>query len=600
MLSSELTQLELLAEVDSLLAELTRWADSAPDWPAARTSAALVKRLAERAQSLRLRMEAPLVVATLGGTGTGKSTLVNALVGAEVTLAGRERPTTRRPTFICRPDLRPEMVGIDPDTVHVERRELPMLAHLVIVDCPDPDTTEGADEAGTNLARLRALLPHCDVLLITATQQKYRSARVLAELASAAPGARLVFVQTHADQGDDIRSDWRDVLAEAYAPGDIFLVDSLAALADARAGIEPRGDFGRLVDLLTRELAGAAAARIRRANFLDLVEATLAACRNKLDAALPAVHQLETALAEQRGRMSAKLIENLSDELLKSRRTWENRLLAEVASSWGFSPFSLLIRGYQGLGGLVSNAMLLRMRSTAQVAIWGAMEGGRRLRSRKQSRTADEAAARAATWSWDAGELRTATIIIDGYASEAGLAHHPTTERQMARQADEAATAFVAAASGQLQKVIRTAAARHTGWFTRFRYELLLGAMLGVLIYRSGKNFFWDSWLAPNPQPSAVYGSDFYLASGLWLAAWCALLLWAFTNRLRRGLNSQIVRLAHEWTTATPTVSFFSHYEHQCRAARRFRQELTRLESILSGTQAKIVAPSERLGHRIA
>ena len=419
MLSSELTQLELLAEVDSLLAELTRWSESAPDWPSARTCAALVKRLTERAESLRLRMEAPLVVATLGGTGTGKSTLVNALVGAEVTLAGRERPTTRRPTLICRPDLRPEMVGIDPDTVHVERRELPMLAHLVIVDCPDPDTTEESEEVGTNLARLRALLPHCDVLLITATQQKYRSARVLAELASAAPGARLVFVQTHADQGDDIRADWRDVLADEYAPGDIFLVDSLAALADSRAGLEPRGDFGRLVDLLTRELAGAAAARIRRANFLDLVEATLAACRNKLDAALPAVHQLETALAEQRGRMSARLIENLSDELLKSRRTWENRLLAEVASSWGFSPFSLLIRAYQGLGGLVSNAMLLRMRSTAQVAIWGAMEGGRRLRDRKQSRTADAAAARAATWSWDAGELRTATIIIDGYASEA-------------------------------------------------------------------------------------------------------------------------------------------------------------------------------------
>ncbi|MBL9122490.1 MAG: GTPase domain-containing protein [Planctomycetaceae bacterium] len=598
MLSSELTQLELLAEVDALLAEMKRWSQSAPDWPAARTCAALVKRLTDRAEALRVRMEAPLVVATLGGTGTGKSTLVNALVGAEVTQAGRERPTTRRPTFICRPDLRPEMVGIDPETVHIERRDLPMLAHVVIVDCPDPDTTEEPDAGGTNLARLRALLPHCDVLLITATQQKYRSARVLAELASAAPGARLVFVQTHADQGDDIRADWRDVLAEEYAPGDIFLVDSLAALADARAGLEPRGDFGRLVDLLTRELAGAAAARIRRANFLDLVEATLAACREKLDAALPAIGQLEGALAEQRARMSAQLIANLSDELLKSRRTWENRLLAEVASRWGFSPFSLLIRTYQGLGGLVANAMLLRMRSTAQVAIWGALEGGRRLRSRQQSRSADAAASRAAAWSWDAGELRTATIILDGYAGEAGLTQQPTSDRQMARQADEAASAFVATASGQLQKIIRATAGRHSGWFTRFRYELLLGAMLALLLYRCGKNFFWDSWLAPNPQP--VFGTDFYLASALWLTAWCALLLWAFTNRLRRGLNRQIASLAQEWTTATPAVSFFSHYEQQCRSARRFRQELTRLENLVAATQAKVVAPSERLGHRIA
>lgn len=598
MLSPELTQLELLAEVDSLLAELTRWADAAPDWPAARTCTALVRRLAERATALRLRLEAPLVVATLGGTGTGKSTLVNALVGAEVTIAGRERPTTRRPALLCRPDLRPELLGIDPDSVEVVRRDLPMLRHLVLVDCPDPDTTESPDDAETNLARLRALLPHCDVLLITATQQKYRSARVLAELAGAAPGARLVFVQTHADQGDDIRNDWREVLAEEYATGEIFLVDSPAAIADAKAGIEPRGDFGRLVDLLTRELAGAAAARIRRANFLDLVEATLAACRAKLDNALPAVRELETALGEQRARMSAKLIDGLRDELVKSRRTWENRLLAEIASRWGFSPFSLLVRTYQGLGSLLSSAMLLRVRSPAQVAIWGALEGGRFLRQRQRSRTADEAAARAVAWSWDSGELRTATIIIEGYAGEAGLEHGTTSDRQLIRQAEEAGAAFVAGASAQLQQVIRNQAGRHAGWFTRIRYELLLSAMLAVLLYRCGKNFFWDSWLAPDPQP--VYGTDFYLASALWLAAWCALLLWAFTSRLRRGLTAQIGNLASQWKTAPPGIGLFANYEHQCRAIRRFRQELTRLESLLGTTQAKIAAPSQRLGHRIA
>ena len=598
MLSPELTQLELLAEVDSLLAEMTRWADSAPDWPAARTSAALVRRLTERAAALRLRVEAPLVVATLGGTGTGKSTLVNALVGAEVTVAGRERPTTRCPTLICRPDLRPELLGIDADAVEVVRRDLPMLAHLVLIDCPDPDTTESPDEVGTNLARLRALLPHCDVLLITATQQKYRSARVLAELASAAPGARLVFVQTHADQGDDIRNDWREVLAEDYATGEILLVDSLAALADAKASIEPRGDFGRLVDLLTRELAGAAAARIRRANFLDLAEATLTACRNKLDEAIPAVQHLETALAEQRTRMSARLVDGLRDELIRSRRTWENRLLTEIASRWGFSPFSLLVRTYQGLGSLLSSAWLMRIRSPAQVAIWGAMEGGRFLRRHRQSRTADDAAARAVAWSWDSGELRTSTIIIDGYASEAGLGHGATSDRQMTREAEQAGAAFVAGASVQLQQVIRNAASRHTGWFTRMRYELLLGAMLVVLLYRCGKNFFWDSWLAPDPQ--AVYGTDFYIASALWLTAWCALLLWAFTSRLRRGLGSQIAGLANEWRAAPPGVGLFGHYEHECRSVRRFRQELTRLESLLSATQSKIAAPSQRLGHRIA
>ena len=62
------------------------------------------------------------------------------------------------------------------------------------------------------MARLRAILPKCDVLLVTATQQKYRSARVADELAAAARGAHVVFVQTHADLDDDIRDDWRQVL----------------------------------------------------------------------------------------------------------------------------------------------------------------------------------------------------------------------------------------------------------------------------------------------------------------------------------------------------------------------------------------------------
>jgi len=45
-----------------------------------------------RATAIRVRLEAPLVVATLGGTGTGKSTTVNALAGDDLTEAGRRRP----------------------------------------------------------------------------------------------------------------------------------------------------------------------------------------------------------------------------------------------------------------------------------------------------------------------------------------------------------------------------------------------------------------------------------------------------------------------------------------------------------------------------
>ena len=52
----------------------------------------------------RLRqMDAPLLMVVGGSTGAGKSTLVNSLVGAEVSAAGVLRPTTRAPVLVCHP-----------------------------------------------------------------------------------------------------------------------------------------------------------------------------------------------------------------------------------------------------------------------------------------------------------------------------------------------------------------------------------------------------------------------------------------------------------------------------------------------------------------
>src|SRR3954453_14750275 len=49
-------------------------------------------------------MDAPLLMVVGGSTGAGKSTLVNSLVGASVTLSGVLRPTTRAPVLVCHPD----------------------------------------------------------------------------------------------------------------------------------------------------------------------------------------------------------------------------------------------------------------------------------------------------------------------------------------------------------------------------------------------------------------------------------------------------------------------------------------------------------------
>lgn len=592
----ELAHLELLAEVDSLGDALTRWAEHPPDWQPARACQAMARRLIERTRTLRVRLEAPLVVATLGGTGVGKSALVNALIGAEVVSAGRSRPTTRRPILVCRPDLSPEVLGIAAESVEVVHRDLPALADLVLIDCPDPDTTEEREAADTNLARLRQILPHCDVLLVVTTQQKYRSARVSDELRLAATGARLVFAQTHADTDEDIRDDWRRMLQPDYETGHIFLLDSIAALADAQENLEPRGEFAGLVDLLTRQLAGAAALRIRRANFLDLVSETLEACEAKIQAHLEGIRQVETAIEAERCRLGASLALQLRKELLSSRRQWESRLVGRIVSRWGFSPFSMVLRISQGLGTLMSGALLLRARTPAQVALWGAVAGARNFQRRNRQRQVDLGLVRAAT-GWEPSTLRSSALVVGGYVLEAGLPRELADPEAVAAEAAEAGRSLVSNVAGEVDAIIDRAAERHTGWFTRWRYELLLLVMLGVLLYRLAKNFFWDSWLAPQILP--LVGVGFYVQALFWLLLWCLLLVWAFNRRLRRGLKAEVDVLAEKWNNPGSAAGLFHDLESQCREIHQFHDELERIEQDVATLRRRLTSPDEPLGRRL-
>ncbi len=586
MSTGDLAHLELLAEIDALARRLEAWSRAAPPWRPAETCRAIIDRLTGRLNSLRIRLESPLIVATLGGTGTGKSSLINALAGAELVRSGRGRPTTTRPALLCRPGLTPEILGMDAHEIDLVQQDLPSLSNLVLVDCPDPDTTDapGPPPADTTLARLRRILPLCDVLIVTTTQQKYRSARVAEELAAAAPGARLVFVQTHADQDADVRDDWRHCLEPRYQAGHLFFVDSVAALADAQQGRAPQGEFAGLVDLLTRQFAGSAAARIRRANFLDLAAQAMESCRRRLDEAMPAIENLRTAVDQQRGELSSALAGQIRNELLSARRPWENRLLGQVTSRWGFSPFSLVLRLYQGIGGLASGALLYRARTPAQLALWGVVEGARSWQKHRRNVQLQQRPGQAAAGGFDATQLRRAALVLEGYAAEAGLPKASASLATLEAEADAASLNFAARLSQDLDALIARQAQRHTGWFTRWRYEILLLAMLGFLLFRLGKNFFYDSWWLGAP----MWGVQSYIAAAFWLVLWCFVLLWLFTRRLRGGLKQAIDRLAENWTGAAAASGVFAQLDDDCRRAVEFRRDLEMLEGDVERLRGRV------------
>ena len=110
--------------------------------------------------------------------------------------------------------------------------------------------------------------------------------------------------------------------------------------------------------------------------------------------------------------------------------------------------------------------------------------------------------------------------------------------------------------------------------------------MLGALVYRLGRNFFYDSWWLGTAD---VYGLDFYISAGFWLALWCLLLIWLFTGRLRRGLRRQVAQLTDSWQRGPTAGGIFARLEDDCRQIDQFRKELDRL-----------IAEVEQLRHRTA
>jgi len=82
-----------------------------------------------------------LVVALAGGTGSGKSSLMNALCGANVADVGIERPTTSRCLAAVPANIVGDVSGFVASLGIDEMVEVPGLDDLVLVDLPDFDST---------------------------------------------------------------------------------------------------------------------------------------------------------------------------------------------------------------------------------------------------------------------------------------------------------------------------------------------------------------------------------------------------------------------------------------------------------------------------
>lgn len=595
MASHELAHLDHLARLDTLTEDARAWAKRPSRWrPVTRTQAVLT-RVLDRVNTLRLRLDAPLVVATFGGTGTGKSSLVNALVGNEVAVAGRQRPTTKTPTLIAHPDTDLSRIDIDVKRFDLVRSRSDVLKEIVVVDCPDPDTTEISDaEAGSNLAILRELLPLCDVLVYTSTQQKYRSARVVDELIDAAPGCRLVFVQTHADRDDDIREDWKATLGNRISVPDIFFVDSVASLQSETSGGQAGSEMLRLRDLLRDELATSERSRIRRGNVADLFCETLGPAAKEVSQERPKLENLSATLDEADRTARTQMAESLQGELLSSRGLWERRMVAAVCDRWGASPFSGMLRIYNGFGSWVASLAFFRARNAASAALLGGAMAIKHLRDRNEQQRAEAMTIGGSSLELSESLLRERALITSGAVRDAGfdpeLARGDAPDR-LRKASDRLEQNFLATAARHIDKTIDALAQRQSRWYVRFWYELLFLAYVGFVLVRAGKNFFYESfWL-----DEEIYGTEFYVPAAMFFVLWTGLLVICFARRLRRGLHREVEQLTNGLIETRFESGLFPLIRQSVAESHEAAEELEQLAGDAASLRAE-TGDSSRLG----
>lgn len=198
------------------------------------------------------------VLALVGGTGVGKSSLLNALAGAPVSRASARRPTTDAPVAWVpaaeRTDLAPllDWLGVAAVREHDDR----MLPSVAILDLPDMDSM-----TSLHRERVEAILPRVDGVAWVTDPEKYHDAALHDDfLRSWLP--RLERQALVLNKIDRVAPDDRDRIVKDLA-GDLRHVPVLVVAADPPTGVT--ADIGTLRGWLADAIDAKAVVRARLA-----------------------------------------------------------------------------------------------------------------------------------------------------------------------------------------------------------------------------------------------------------------------------------------------------------------------------------------------
>ncbi|WP_370326226.1 ABC transporter [Euzebya sp.] len=270
----------------------------------------------------RLRdLDAPALVVVGGSTGSGKSTIVNSLVGAEVTRPGVLRPTTRAPVLVHHPDAArwftddrvlgsfARVQGGDasgPQQLRLVASDAVGEA-LALLDAPDIDSVEELNRAAAG-----HLLDAADLWVFVTTAARYADAvpwDVLATARARGVGVALVLNRVPPGAGGQVAAHLREMLTAAgLGEAPLLVLDEqplvqgrlpaaqVAPLRDWLAGIA--ADHDVRAELVRQGLRGTLA------DVADRTDAVVEALERRADAADRLRDQAASTFARTRAQLA--------------------------------------------------------------------------------------------------------------------------------------------------------------------------------------------------------------------------------------------------------------------------------------------------------
>lgn len=294
-----------------------------------------IEPLIQTIRTVRARLSYPeeiLVVALAGGTGSGKSSLFNAMTGENLAETGGVRPTTSHPAVAV-----PESAGATMDgyldSLGIEERHSHSGRPICLVDLPDTDSVEQSHRL-----RVDKVLPMVDVVVWVTDPEKYRDARLHDEyLEPLAPYAsQFLFVLNQMDRLDQdevehVGSDLKDALTDdGFRDPDVLTVSAdppvgpPMGIEELYAALESRRQHRALYGKMLTDLSEATRDLETRAGTgLDFD----ARARETLDSAVRAMAEGDTttanreliglldALAGETGGSTAEKLEQLGSDV---------------------------------------------------------------------------------------------------------------------------------------------------------------------------------------------------------------------------------------------------------------------------------------------